>query len=183
MPAFLPRVMHYSDLAAVGAQNAGLLVLSFGLLTAAWLGDRIPRRWLLRTGSLLLAVFAIPFFNALSDRSVGLVPLFMCAGLAASLCNGPMCGVVGDLFPTRIRFSGIAVSFNLAFSIFSGIAPLAATVLVRATGSATGPAYYMLVCASLTFLSTLVLKRYEGRILGERAGASLPAEAPSFPAH
>jgi MFS transporter, MHS family, proline/betaine transporter len=183
MPAFLPRVMHYSDLAAVGAQNAGLLVLSFGLLSAAWLGDRIPRRWILATGSLLLALFCIPFFNALADRSVGLVPLFVCAGLAASLCNGPMCGVVGDLFPTRIRFSGIAVSFNLAFSIFSGLAPVAATVLVSTTGSVTGPAYYMLVCASLTFLSTLFLKRYEGRILGERAGAPLAAEAPSFPAH
>jgi hypothetical protein len=167
----------------VGAQNAGLLVLSFGLLTAAWLGDRIPRRWILRTGSLLLALFCIPFFNALSERSVGLIPLFVCAGLAASLCNGPMCGVVGDLFPTRIRFSGIAVSFNLAFSIFSGVAPLAATALVRATGSTTGAAYYMLVCASITFLSTLFLKRYEGRILGEQAGRPLVTEAPSFPAH
>jgi MFS family permease len=183
MPAFLPRVMHYSDLDAVGAQNAGLLVLSFGLLTAAWLGDRIPRRWILGTGSLLLALFCIPFFNSLSDHSVSPYYLLMCAGLAASLCNGPMCGVVGDLFPTRIRFSGIAVSFNLAFSIFSGIAPLAATALVRATGSPTGPAYYMLGCASLTFLSTLVLKRYEGRILGEQAAGPLAAEAPSFPAH
>jgi len=178
MPGFLPNVMHYTTLQAIEAQNYGLLVLSFGLLGAAWLGDHIPRRWILAVGSLLLAIFCFPFFNALADRSIGLVPLFLGAGLAASFCNGPMCGVVGDLFPTRIRFSGVAVAFNLAFSGFSGTAPLASTLLVRATGSITGPAWFMLVCASITFLSTLVLKRYEGHILGTMPSQAV-ARAPS----
>ena len=172
MPAFLPAVMGYTPLVAIEAQNAGLLVLSFGLLATAWLGDRIPRRWILRTGGLVLAVGCIPFFSSLASHSVNPIVLFLLAGLAASLVNGPMCGVVGDLFPTRIRFSGVAVAFNLAFSIFSGTAPVAATQLVKSTGNATAPAYFMLMCALITFAGTLVLKRHEGKILAGASGSA-----------
>jgi undecaprenyl pyrophosphate phosphatase UppP len=78
-----------------------------------------------------------------------------------------MCGLVGDLYPTRLRFSGIAVSFNLAFSIFTGAAGYAALKLASLI-SPTAPAYYMIGCAGITFVSTLVVKRFEGRILGEQ---------------
>jgi MFS family permease len=182
MPAFLPRVMGYSAVEAIQAQNVCLVVLSFGLLTAAWLGDRIPRRWILGTGALGLLLLSIPFFTSAASRGMNLLALFACAGVAASLVNGPMAGVVADLFPTRIRFSGIATSFNLAFSIFSGIAPLAATILVARTGSAFGPAYYMCFCALLTLTGSFFLHRYDGRILHDRLAAAAAPEATSFPA-
>lgn len=181
MPAFLPRVMGYSAVEAIQAQNVCLVVLSFGLLTAAWLGDRIPRRWILGTGALALLLLSVPFFSTAASHGLGILGLFAWAGVAASLVNGPMSGVVADLFPTRIRFSGVAISFNLAFSIFSGIAPLAATVLVARTGSPLGPAYYMCFCALLTLLGSFFLHRYDGRILHDRAAAEGAPEATSFP--
>jgi MFS transporter, MHS family, proline/betaine transporter len=182
MPAFLPRVMGYSAVEAIQAQNICLVILSFGLLGAAWLGDRIPRRWILGTGGLVLMALSIPFFTAAANHSVGLFILFAGAGLAASLVNGPMCGVAADLFPTRIRFSGVAISFNLAFSIFSGIAPLAATLLVKWTDSPVGPGYYMAFCGFLTFVGTLFLHRYDGRILRDHNDAVSGTQATSFPA-
>jgi MHS family proline/betaine transporter-like MFS transporter len=166
MPSFLPTVMHYTPAQAAGAQNVGLLVLSFGLLTTAWLGDRMPRRYLLGFGAFIMMILAFPFFSALAARSMNLYGLFALAGLAASFVNGPMCALVGDLYPTRLRFSGVAVSFNLAFSIFTGIAPLAATYLARAY-SLAAPAYYMAGCAFITLVATLVVKHFDGRILDE----------------
>jgi MFS family permease len=174
-------MMDYPASEAMAAQYVALMVLSGGMLVTAWLSDRVPRRWLLAAGSVLLGVFCVPFFDAAANRSVGLLPLFALAGLAASLCNGPMAGIVADLFPTRIRFSGVAVSFNLAFSLFSGTAPVMATVLVAATGSATGPAWFMVGCALITLVGMLFVKRYEGRILDEPAAPSPVAPAPSFP--
>ncbi|MGH8216977.1 MAG: MFS transporter [Steroidobacteraceae bacterium] len=182
MPTFMQRVMHRTYLEGIAAENIGLLVMSFGMLLTAWLSDRIPKRWILGLGSLLLAVFCFPFFDAAAGNTVRLIPIFIGAGLAASLCNGPMAGIVADLFPTRIRFSGIAVSFNLAFSLFSGTAPLIATVLVAATGSPTGPAYFMLGCGLVTLIAMFFIRRHEGRILGELAPAASAAPAPSFPA-
>ena len=182
MPAFLPTYMGYSRVEAIQAQNICLVVLSFGLLTAAWLGDRIPRRWILGAGGVGLMALSIPFFTAAANHSVGLFILFAGAGLAASLVNGPMCAIAADLYPTRIRFSGVAISFNLAFSIFSGVAPLMAALLVNLAGSPVGPAYYMCLCGFLTFLGSLFLHRYDGRILRDQADGTGGAAATSFPA-
>jgi MHS family proline/betaine transporter-like MFS transporter len=179
MPALLPRVMNYTPSAASEAQYIGLIVLSIGMLITAWLGDRIPRRYILGAGGLLLVVLAVPFFNAAADRSVNLNLLFVMAGVVASLVNGTMAGMVADLFPTRIRFSGVAVSFNLAFSIFSGIAPLAAVELVKVLASPTGPAYYMCLCGAITFLGSLFLRRYEGHIGHRLRDADAAAAQPS----
>ena len=182
MPAYLPIAMGYTSVEAIRAQNVCLVILSFGLLTAAWLGDRIPRRRILCVGSLTLSLLSIPFFNAAASHSVGLLLLFAGAGVAASMVNGPMCGIAADLYPTRIRFSGVAISFNLAFSIFSGIAPLAAALLQRYTGSPAGPAYYMCFCGVLTFVGSLFLHRYDGRILQDRGEGTASTPATSFPA-
>jgi MFS family permease len=164
MPALLPKVMGYTAAAASEAQYIALIVISIGMLITAWLGDRFPRRYILGAGGLLLLVLAVPFFSAAAARSVNLNLLFVMAGVVASLVNGTMAGVVADLFPTRIRFSGVAVSFNLAFSIFSGIAPLMAVELVKLTSSPVSPAYYMCVCGAITFLGSLFLRRYEGHV-------------------
>lgn len=179
MPAFLNRVMGYESVNAIEAQNACLITLSVGMLFFSWLGDRIPRRRILGAGALLLLILAVPFFTAAANKSVNLIALFAMAGMAASLVNGTMAGIVADLFPTRIRFSGVAVSFNLAFSIFSGIAPLAAAALVKNLGSPVGPAYYMCACAVITFIGSLFLHRYDGRILSGQASAQPVVVVPS----
>jgi MFS family permease len=169
IPTYLSQNAGYTPLEASQAQNLCLGILSFGLLFAAWLGDRIPRRWILGTGALLAIVLSIPFFAAVSSHSVNLLVLFALAGVVASCLNGACVGIIGDLFPTFIRFSGVALAFNVAFSVGSGVAPLAATSLVKATGELTGPAWYMMGCALLTLIAALLVRRFEGHILKSSA--------------
>ena len=56
------------------------------------------------------------------------------AGLVAGLTNGSFAVLLTDLFPTRIRFTGVALVFNVSFTIFSGTAPLVATSADQGTG-------------------------------------------------
>ena len=68
--------------------------------------------------------------EGLTDR------LFVLVGIVASFCNGTVIAISADLFPTRIRFSGVAMSFNLSFTLLSGLAPVVAALLARQTGQA-----------------------------------------------
>ena len=72
---------------------------------------------------------------------------------------------VTDLFPTRIRFTGVALIFNVSFTLFSGMAPLAATTLIRETGSPVSPAYLMMGSAALALLGSLWVDRHGGNVL------------------
>lgn len=169
MPAFLPQTMGYEAVDAIEAQNLALIIMSFGLLSVAWLSDRVSRKALALTGTALLLVLSWPFFVAAQEHSVSLHLLFALVGAVGAICAGTVIAIAADLFPTRIRFSGVALSFNLAFTFFSGLAPVVAALLARNTGVAATAAYYMIGCAALSFVAALVMHRYDGRILADLA--------------
>jgi MFS family permease len=163
MPGFL-RNLHYDPVQAATAHNAGILALVFGLPGVGWLGDRVPRRYLLAGGSVLLLLGCWPFFAAEAGHAVPLVPLLVLAGLAASLPGGVWGTMVADMFPTRVRFSGLALATNISFATFGGTTPLVATMLVRTTGSLTAPALVMAVTAVLALFGCLWAERHAGRL-------------------
>lgn len=165
MPAYLSGVLHYNARSVSFAQNLCLAIESVGLISAGWLGDRLPRRRILRLGALLLLIGAYPFYRVLAGRGGNLIVLFSLAGIAAAFANGTFASIMADLFPTRIRFTGVALSFNISFTVFSGMAPLVATSLVKATGWPTAPALVMIACGAISLVSSFALPRYEGHIL------------------
>jgi hypothetical protein len=110
-------------------------------------------------------LLAYPFYAALEARSVNLTLALALAGVCASLTNGSFACLLTDLFPTRIRFTGVALVFNVSFTIFSGTAPLIATSLIRATDSVTAPAILMIGSSLLAIAGSLFVRRYGGNVL------------------
>jgi MFS family permease len=176
LPAYLTTVLKYDPRQAVFSQTIGVLASASGILLTGWIGDRVPPRYLLRTGVVLLLAFALPFYGALEARSVNLTLACIAAGLCAGLTNGSFAVLLTDLFPTRIRFTGVALIFNVSFTLFSGMAPLAATTLIRETGRAVSPAYLMMGSALLALFGSLWVERYGGNVI--RAAVAGRAEAP-----
>jgi MFS family permease len=169
MPAYLSGVLQYDPRQAVFSQTVGVLALAAGILLTGWIGDRVPPRYLLRTGVTLLLVFSYPFYLALESRSVNLTLLLVLAGLAAGLTNGSFAVLLTDLFPTRIRFTGVALAFNVSFTVFSGTAPLVATTLIRDTNQMASPAFLMMFAAVLALLGSLWVDRYGGHVMQARS--------------
>jgi predicted MFS family arabinose efflux permease len=165
LPAYLSAVLKYDARDAVFAQTVGVIASAIGILVTGWIGDRVQPRYLLRAGVALLLVFAWPFYSALESRAMSLTLLCTLAGLAAGLTNGSFAVLLTDLFPTRIRFTGVALVFNVSFTIFSGTAPLVATTLIRDTGSPVSPAYLMMFSALLALIGSIWVERYGGNVM------------------
>ncbi len=165
LPAYLAGVLQYDARQSVYSQTIGVIVCAVGILVTGWLGDRIPPRYLLRLGVALLAVLAYPFYAALETRAVNLTLLLALAGLVAGLTNGSFACLLTDLFPTRIRFTGVALVFNISFTTFSGTAPLVATTMIREMGTVTAPALLMIGCAVLALVGSLWIDRSGGHVL------------------
>jgi len=163
MPAYMSGVLGYNPRQVVISQSAAVIVHALGILGVGRLASRVDPRLLLRTGALALVALAFPWYSALAGHTVNATLLLILAGLCASLINGTFAVLLTRLFPTRVRFSGVALGFNVAFTIFSGTAPLVATSLIRSTGQAAAPAFVMIGCGLLTLvaaqLSTLESQR------------------------
>ncbi|HEV8234268.1 MAG TPA: MFS transporter [Gemmatimonadaceae bacterium] len=171
LPAYLSGVLHYDARVGVYAQTVGVIASSLAILGTGWLGDRIAPRYLLRAGVTLLALLAYPFYAALASRAVNLTLLLTLAGITAGLTNGSFACLLTDLFPTRIRFTGVAVVFNVSFTLFSGTAPLVATTLIHGMDTLTAPALLMIACGVLALVASVWIDRDGGHVLaGDRSG-------------
>ena len=118
------------------------------------LSDRFGRRTVLMACSALFAALTVPLFAhprrrprpASFDRLRGLVAVRH----PALDERGTLPTFLCELFPTRVRFSGFALSFNAANALFGGTAPLIATWLIGATGATLAPAFFLVAAALVT---------------------------------
>ena len=173
MPAYLTSVLKYDPATAVFAQTYGVILHAVLILGAGWLANRYAPHVLLRVGALALAAGAYPFYAALSDHSVNIITLMTLGAMAGALVNGTFAFVTADLFPTRIRFSGVAVVQNISQTAFGGTAPLIATALIRNLQTPVAPADFVIACGAVTFLGSFAVARYGGQVRGEAAASSI----------
>jgi hypothetical protein len=112
----------------------------------------------------VLLIGAYPFYAGVESRAVSLTLYCALAGAAGALSAGSFAVLLTDLFPTRIRFTGVALVFNVSFTLFSGTAPLVATTLIERTHNNASPAYMMIVSALIALAGSFV-SRYGGNVM------------------
>lgn len=130
MPPYLEGLVGYGSGDVAIAMNVALAVMSLMLVMVAWCADRIPPRRLLRTSSLML-LFGGPVGYIFLARGTADLDIVLPALVAAAAgANGSFAFILASLFPPRVRFSGVALSLNISFTLFSGLGPLAANALI-----------------------------------------------------
>lgn len=156
LPSYL-RGLHYEQAQIIDAQIRYLIVVAACILVTSHLGDRVSRRQVFRLGTVLSALFAPIFFIAVTNRLCSLAPLYVMAGVVASLANGTYACAIAESFPLDVRFSGVATAMNLGLTLALGLTPLAAHFLdARLRAS---PALVMVACALLSFAASFGMAR------------------------
>jgi MFS family permease len=80
------------------------------------------------------------------------------SGIANGLIWGRLPGLLGMLFSTETRYSGVALAYNLGFGVLAGVTPLVATALIGWTGQLLSPLYYLTAQALCALLAVLWIK-------------------------
>jgi MHS family proline/betaine transporter-like MFS transporter len=72
---------------------------------------------------------------------------------------GPFFAAVAELFPTRQRYTGLSVGYNIASALFGGTAPLVAALLIEWSGNSLAPGFYLSLCAAVSLVIAITLPR------------------------
>jgi MFS family permease len=98
----------------------------------AKLSDRIGRRPVFAFGALASAVLAFPFLWALQQGNVALIYVFgiLLSGVTYSAANGIWPAFYGEMFDTRVRYSGTAIGTQIGFAL-GGFSPVIAAAIVN----------------------------------------------------
>lgn len=104
------------------------------------------------------AIFGLFFSTMLESGNTLIVFLFLCTGLSImGLTYGPIGTVLSEIFPISVRYTGSALTFNLAGIFGASFAPLIATKLAETYGLyAVG--YYLTAASLLSLVAFLLIR-------------------------
>ncbi|TDD08308.1 MFS transporter [Saccharopolyspora terrae] len=170
-----------SNAVATGMQVAVMVVMLCAIVGVGRLSDRIGRKPVLMTGSVALVLLGLPAVWLLragtGGQALGLLIIGLCLMCFAAVSPSTL----PALFPTMIRYSSLAVIFNLSVSLFAGTAPTIIEAAVTATGNLDWPGYYLIGAGLIGIVATHFLREHAGKPLDGAAPLTSSAELPPPP--
>jgi MFS family permease len=76
--------------------------------------------------------------------------------ILVTMVYGPIAAALVELFPTRIRYSGVSLPYHVGNGWFGGLLPTIAVASVAATGDIYAGLWYPIIIAAMTFVIGLV---------------------------
>ncbi|WP_413736223.1 glycine betaine/L-proline transporter ProP [Sodalis sp. RH21] len=178
MPSYLSHSLHYSENRGVLIIIAIMVGMLFVQPVIGMLSDRFGRKPFVICGSIGLFFFAIPCFILINSGIIGLIFLgLLVLAIILNAFTGVMASTLPAMFPTQIRYSALAISFNISILV-AGLTPTFIAWVVESTNNLYMPAYYLMVISIIGLLTGIFMKETANLPLkGAAPAASDRAEA------
>lgn len=152
---YVTTVLNRSRTLALSAIMIATMCNAVAIPLCGALSDRVGRRPVYATGAILSLPWAFAFFSMVNTGSRFLI---ISAAVLGALFHASMYGPQGALiveqFPSRVRYAGASVSYNMAGIVGAGVAPLVFVSLFQAYRTTTAVSLYVVasLCITLTAL-------------------------------
>ena len=133
-------------------------IFSTGCAFWGWVADFIGYKRILSIGMLLLIIFSYGYYAAMLHNHYLLFAAIAVA-VVSSMITGSFSAFLTTLFPTAVRFSGIALCYNIGFAIFGGLTPLIASYLIHQTHDALSPSYIVMLIALIGLIGVFFARK------------------------
>jgi MFS family permease len=90
------------------------------------------------------------FFDAFSAQAFPLVLILTYLVLLVTMVYGPIAAALVELFPTRIRYTGMSLPYHIGNGWFGGLMPATAFAMIAQTGDPYYGLWYPIVIAVMT---------------------------------
>lgn len=166
LPGYLSGVLAMSETASLVLSIVVMLGMMGVITFIGRFSDHIGRKPVMMAAMVGFILFSWPSYWLLAQgvlwmTIVGLVVLHF----LVVLLSATMPAVLPAIFPTRVRYGGFAVSYNVSTVIFGGFAPMVVTWLIKVTGVELMPAFYLMVAAAIALIPLYYLKESAGQPL------------------
>lgn len=123
------------------------------------LSDRLGRRKVLFIGFVGYIVLVIPMMKIMDCHNIWVASAaVLIATLPMPIIQSVGYSTYAEQFPTSVRYTAMAISFNIGAILGGGITPYLVTALIDRTGMLLIPGFFM-ACASAFSLITLLRMR------------------------
>jgi MFS family permease len=108
------------------------------------------------TGAVGAAGYPVKGANPAEINTPLLIAVLTYLAILVTMVYGPIAAALVELFPTRIRYTGMSLPYHIGNGWFGGLLPPIAVALVAATGNIYAGLWYPIVIAAMTFVVGLI---------------------------
>ncbi|WP_313812861.1 MFS transporter [Glutamicibacter sp.] len=122
--------------AVLNIKAVGAALTVVGIWVSARYSDKYGRRPVMMIGIVAGALMALPimFMLELGQLWLFAIALFIANGVIQAFVFGPFGAFTAELFPTRIRYTGASLVYQLSSTVGAGFTPMIVAGLVLAAG-------------------------------------------------
>ena len=171
MPTYVHEELGFSQDTATLATSAMLVVYIISIFIMGHLSDSFGRRRMLIAACVAFIVLTVPLFVVMTKATGMLLVVILCQVVFAIILtanDGTLATFLAESFPTNVRYSGFALSFNSANALLGGTTPFIVTWLIKVTGSPLAPAVYLTVVALIAMVAIFQSSTIHGSELTEK---------------
>jgi MHS family proline/betaine transporter-like MFS transporter len=161
MPTYATRQL---GLPASGAFLASLLTGAIQVVLIPIVGalsdrhGRLPIAFV-SAAAILLAIYPMFAWLAAVPTLQTLLIIQAIIGVLLSGYMGALPALMSELFPTRMRTTGLSISYSFGVAIFGGFAPFINAWLIAVTGSKLAPSFYLMLAAVISLAALTAARR------------------------
>lgn len=127
------------------------------------LSDRFGRRPVYIVGAIAGGTWGFFAFPMMNSGSYGLIMAAIILGLVIhALMYSPQPAIMAEMFPTRMRYSGVSLGYQVTSIVAGSLAPAIATWLLEKYGSAVPIALYLAGASLITLVAALFNRETKG---------------------
>jgi MFS transporter, MHS family, proline/betaine transporter len=109
--------------------------------------------------AMLLAIYPMFAWLAAVPTLQTLLTVQAIMGILLSGYMGGLAALMSELFPTRMRTTGLSVSYSFGVAIFGGFAPFISAWLISMTGNNLAPSFYLMFAAVISLAALTAARR------------------------
>jgi MFS transporter, MHS family, proline/betaine transporter len=160
MPSLAVQQFHFDSQTALLCTTIASILVTILIPLVGALSDRIGRRGIMIASGFGHALLGYPLFWLVASRPTfkSMLITQCVAAVLLSLYSGVISAMMAELFPTRLRYTGLSTAYGLAITLFGGFAPLISTFLIKLTGSPIAPAFYVIAAGLVSGGTALCLR-------------------------
>ena len=170
MPTYVHEELGCSQDTSTLATSVMLVVYIAAIFLMGHLSDSFGRRRMLIAACVAFIMLTIPLFVVMTKAAGMLAVVILCQivfAIALTANDGTLATFLAESFPTNVRYSGFALSFNGANALLGGTTPFIVTWLIKVTGSPLAPAVYLTVIALIAMVAIFRSRAIHGSELTE----------------
>jgi hypothetical protein len=90
------------------------------------------------------------FFDIFNGQAMTIILILTYLVLLVTMVYGPIASMLVEMFPTRIRYSGLSLPYHIGNGWFGGLMPATAFAISAQTGNIYSGLWYAIVIALMT---------------------------------